>query len=483
MIRNRKILRISLICIVLASVMFLSSCSSKDKTINPSEWGYDCVVIYNALGGVINSREIRETYYMKNSYLFEPSGSTNMLIKPVKDGYLLAGWYTAKEDILDDEGNVIGYSFKAEDRWDFDEDRVQEDMTLYARWVPQGKIEYIDAETDEVLFTKNISEDSAVQPLSSAVESLIAKSGYTFEGYYANKELTIPYDFSEYVHAELIPSDEEVYEELYQQFPEYIRKIEYVEPDEDEINPELDTSDLFINKLGYEITTDDKEIRAQIRKYKDEIYERAINYYIENSSSKRIYLKYTKGSYARISKADDLKYNGKTWFSGYDRNGNAVEGYILTNDIDFSGITVAMAESYSGKIIGNGFSLKNITFAATSKKIDVDTSKSLSLFNKLEGAYIENLTFENMTIKLNVNSGIPVTAAPIALEARNTELKNVHFEGLTIDTGNGDDGTAKYAIGDVFVSGRNNKLDNVTGSNVTIKVSEHAQVNILLEEK
>ena len=63
---------------------------------------------------------------MANSYLFEPSGTTNMLIQPIKDGYILAGWYTSKEEIFDEQGDVIGYSFRAEDRWDFNEDRVQE---------------------------------------------------------------------------------------------------------------------------------------------------------------------------------------------------------------------------------------------------------------------------------------------------------------------------------------------------------------------
>lgn len=165
MIKNKKLHRMMPVIIILATSLFLSSCGVADKAADPKEWGYDCTVIYDALGGTVNSREIRETFYMKNSYLFKPSGSTNMLIQPVKDGHILAGWYTAKEDIKDANGNIIGYSFKAEDRWDFDEDRVQEDMTLYARWIPQGKIDYVDASTDNVMFSKNISEESAVQEL------------------------------------------------------------------------------------------------------------------------------------------------------------------------------------------------------------------------------------------------------------------------------------------------------------------------------
>ncbi|TAH69522.1 MAG: hypothetical protein EWM47_06805 [Anaerolineaceae bacterium] len=482
MINNKKLHRMMAITIILASSLILSACGVKDKVADPSGWGYDCIVTYDALGGTVNSREVRETYYMKNSYVFKPSGSTNMLIEPVKDGFILVGWYTAKEDIKDANGNITGHSFKAEDRWDFDEDRVQDDMTLYARWVPQGKVDYVDASNDEVMFSKNITEESAVQKLSSAVEMLISKSGYSFEGYYSDKALTVPYDFTEYAHVALIPSNEEIYKELQKEFPDYIKEVKYVEPEEDEETSDKDTSDLFINKLGYEITTEDEAVRRSIRKYKDELYENAVSYYVTNASSKVIYLKYIEGSYVQISKVDDLKSGGKVWFSGLNKLGNPVEGYILTNDIDFKGVSVTMADTFSGKIIGNGHSLKNITINVSSKKIDNDTSKSVGLFNELDGAYIENLTIDNMTVKLNVKSEIPVSVGSLAVKANNTELKNVHFEGLTIDTGRGDDGKAVYKVGDIFAEGRNNKLENVTGNNVTITVSESAKLNYLLEQ-
>jgi uncharacterized repeat protein (TIGR02543 family) len=482
MIKNKKLYRMMTIIIILTSCLILSSCGVTDNVADPSGWGYDCAVTYDALGGTINSREVRQTYYAKNSYVFKPAGSTNMLIEPVKDGYILVGWYTDKEDIKDANGDVIGYSFKAEDRWDFDEDRVQEDMTLYARWIPQGKIDYVDPSTDKVMFTKNITEESAVQELSGAVQMLIAKPGYSFDGYYADKELTIPYDFTEYIHAALIPSNEEIYEQLHERFPNYINKVNYVKPTEEEVDSEQDTSDLFINQLGYEITTTDEAARAEIRKYKDELYENAIDYYVENAASKVIYLKYIEGSYVQVTNADDLKSGGKIWFSGKNKQGNPVDGYSLSNDIDFSGVSVSMAETFSGKIIGNGYSLKNLTLTVTSKKIDKDTSKSVGLFKELDGAYIENLTFEDMTVKLNVKSGIPVEVSPLAIKANNTEMKNVHFEGLTIDTGRGDDGNATYKVGDLFVEGKNNKLENVTGSNITIKVSESAKVNSQLAQ-
>lgn len=483
--KNMKKIRCILpVIIVVAASLLLSSCGISDEDADPASWGYDCTVTYDALGGTVNSREIRETYYMTNSYLFKPAGTTNMLIEPVKDGFMLAGWYTDKEDIIDQNGDITGYAFRAEDRWDFDEDRVQGDMTLYARWIPQGRVQYVDIETNEAKFTKNITADSPIQPLSGATESLIAKSGHTFHGYFADAAGTIPYDFTEYVHQELIPSSAEVYDLLYKEFPQYFSKVDYVEPSEDEeIPPEEDTSDLFFNKLGYEITTDDQTALEQIRRYKDEIYEEAIRFYQENTADSIVYLKYEQGSYVRVSSPDDLKQGSRYSFSGTDKTGNPIEGYVISNDIDFSGITLETAEEYTGQIIGNGYTLKNITLRVNSRKIDTDKSKTIGLFQSLNGAYIEDLNFENMNVTMNINSGIPVTVGALAAEGRNTELKNVHFTNLTIDTGKGDDGAASYKVGDLFATQSGNKLDNVAGTNVTINTSESAQVELALGQQ
>ena len=481
MIKTKSLCHKSILVVLVAAMLILSACSIRDNAVNPGEWGYDCTVIYDALGGTINSREIRETYYMKNSYLFKPAGTTNMLIEPVKDGYVLAGWYTAKEDITDSSGKVIGYSFKPEDRWDFDEDRVQGDMTLFARWIPQGKVEYIDAETGEVLFSKNITENSPVQELSGAAQTLIAKKGYTFYGYFSDSSCTIPYEFSQYAYTPLIPSNEEIYARLYEEFPQFFKKVGYIEPDEQESNSESVNPDLYINKLGYEITTDNESDRMKIKQRKDELYDKAINDYINNTSDKRVYLKYIEGNYARITNPEELKTGGKYGFFGTDRNGNTVDGYIIGKDIDFDGISIEMAERFKGKIYGNGYSLKNITISVASRKLDNDKSKSAGLFLSLEGAYIEDLTFDNMNIKLNVNSGIPVTVGALAVEANRTQLKNVQFNGLTITTGKGDDGDAVYIISDLFAKGRNNSLENVTGANINITASEFAQINTMLE--
>lgn len=480
MLKIKNLHRITQLCMILVAVLFITACSSMGTAIDPGDWFYDCVVTYDALGGTINSRGIRETYYMANSYLFEPSGTTNMLIQPIKDGYILAGWYTSKEEIFDEQGDVIGYSFRAEDRWDFNEDRVQGDLTLYARWIPQGKVDYTDASSGEIMFTKNITTDSPVQKLSSAAENLIAKQGHTLYGYYSDKECTQPYLFSDYTHTELIPSDEEIYAQLFQEFPQYFKKIAFVEPENiDEL--EEDTSDLFINRLGYEITTDDKAARQEIRKRKDEIIEQSIASYTLNTAEKIVYLKYIEGNYVRVASADDIRSGGNYGFTGVDSTGKPVNGYILSNDIDLKGAAVRMVDTFSGRIYGNGFSIKNIEINISSRKLDQDTSKSAGLFDTLDGAYIENLTFENFTINSNVKSGMPVTIGALAINAKNTTLKNLTFNGLTIKTGKGDDGTAKYRISDLFVDGANNQLENVNGTNIEIMASEFAELHSVFQ--
>ncbi len=130
MIKQKIKGRFLLAILLTVSGLLLASCTRMGHAIDPGDWGFESCVIYDAMGGSINTREKRETYYLPNSYLFEPAGTTNMLIKPVRDGYILAGWYTAKSDIVDEKGQIVGYDFRAEDRWDFVQDRVQGDMTL-----------------------------------------------------------------------------------------------------------------------------------------------------------------------------------------------------------------------------------------------------------------------------------------------------------------------------------------------------------------
>lgn len=460
--------------------MPLAACSKSGQSADPGAWGYECKVVYNALGGLVNAREVRTTYYLPNSYVFEPSGSSNMLVEPVRDGYILAGWYTDKTDEPTENGE--DYTFDAADRWDFYLDRVQDDMTLYARWLPRGKVDYVNADTGEVIFSKNITADSPVQELSEAVVDFRKPEGTTLFGYYTDASCAQEYDFGAYVHSEPHPSEAELYAALYEEFPQYLEKADYVEPDEGETKDTDDTSYLFLNKLGYQLKTTDERALQELREAKDRLVEDSIQNYLANTSGKVVYMKFVDGNIVRVNTPGDIKVGGKYGFFGTDALGNAIDGYVIESDVDFSGVAMTMADDFSGVIYGNGHTLSNISLSVTSRKVDTDTKKQLALFGEISDTQISDLTFKDAGITIQTKENIPVDAALLALSAKNVTLTNCHIDGLTIDSGAGDTGAAKYTLGDLFVSAQDVKLTDCSGSGLVANVLNPDRLKLTILE-
>lgn len=278
------------LCLCMSVVL---GCSARGQATDPGAWGYECKVTYDSLGGIVNAREVRTTYYQKNSYIFMPSGSSNMLVDPVRDGYILAGWYTAKSEVADN--SVEEYRFNAQDRWDFYTDRVQGDMTLYARWLPRGKLNYIDVATGEVLFAKNITADSPIQPLSSSILALQTPEGTSFEGYYDDETCTKSYDFTSITDVDPAPSESKLYERLFYMFPEYLEEWDFVKPlDGKEVDSESDTSWRFLNELGYRLKTTEETAINVLADAKDALIEEYIQNYLIGTANKVVYLKFEK---------------------------------------------------------------------------------------------------------------------------------------------------------------------------------------------
>jgi uncharacterized repeat protein (TIGR02543 family) len=403
-----------------------------------------------------------------------------MLVEPARDGYILAGWYTAKTDEPTEYGEE--YTFRAEDRWDFYLDRVMDDMTLYARWLPRGKVDYVDASTGEVIFSKNITSDSPVQELSDAVVDFRKPANTTLFGYYSDLECTQEYDFDAYVHSEPQPTEAALYAALYELYPQYLEQVDYVEADEEETDATMDTSYLFLNKLGYQLTTTDEAVLAELHEAKDTIVETSIRNYLINTAGKVVYMKFVDGNFIRVNTAADLKMGGQYGFFDTDTLGNKIDGYVIESDIDLSGVKLAMADNYSGVIYGNNHTLSNIELSAYSGKVDTDAEKTLALFNTLTDVEITDLTIENATLTLSVNDGVAVRAALLALDASNVTLTNCHINGLTINSGKGDTGSSSYQIGDLFVKSNNITLTGCTGEGLVANVVNPARLKLTLME-
>lgn len=515
---KRNSLKIILAALLCAGTLSTMSCSKSGVEIDPGLWGYDCEVVYDALGGIINTKGVRTTYYQSNSYLFYPSGTTNMLVKPVKEGYVLAGWYTDKEDIVDENGNVVGYSFRAEDRWDFEEDRIQEDTTLYARWIKQPTVDYINVDTGETVFNKKITAASPVQVLSSATERLCTPSGMTLLGYYSDESCETLYDFSEYTHKEMLPTNHELYAQLAVEFPDCFEVLTTWEEDTEVVDAEgfdeseaendenaavetvensKDTSYLFIEKAGFRLLTDDETMIAQIRSRKDEIIEQYLNEYSASDASKTVYLKFVEGNYCKVTDIESLKRDNKYYMDGQVLSSTTsgalskVDGYILYADLDFSGITLNTASEFTGKIFGNGYTIKNVNITVNNKKTVVDTHKYFGFFKKTNGAYFEAVNFDNINIYINSAIGNSTTIGVIAGASENTEMVNCKISNVLIKTGTADksgkvaltDGRA-VTITDILGDDKNCLTDEVTLENIRLDISGDVTVedNTLLSE-
>ena len=143
----------------------------------------------------------------------------------------------------------------------------------------------------------------------------------------------------------------------------------------------------------------------------------------------KVYLDLIEGEYTVVKTARQFK-------NALSRNQNI----YLFNDIDYDEDEINF-ESYSGTILGNGYTISNFTIgyddSRTGLKGELDdlTGASnhlyVSLFFKLENAVIKDITFKDAIVDIDTrNSQIKyLVFAPLAVTLNNTVLENVNFTG------------------------------------------------------
>lgn len=122
--------------------------------------------------------------------------------------------------------------------------------------------------------------------------------------------------------------------------------------------------------------------------------------------------------------------------------------YILDNDIDFSGMTTNVRQTFMGKLDGNGHKI---------------IGNTVTIFNKIRFGYVKDLTIENTNIPMNIaNVG--------ALSARTeySVLENVKVNNLQLNFGGRNDlSLIAGAVGsvvskDISVETLKNKITNIS---------------------
>lgn len=137
----------------------------------------------------------------------------------------------------------------------------------------------------------------------------------------------------------------------------------------------------------------------------------------DENQNRNVYCKFLTGRWIIASKATDLaKIN------------TATNVYVV-NDIDCTGVTTQMPLTYSGKFIGNGYTISNMTVTYKQSGLS-DTT--FALFKKLDGATITDVTFDNVTISATVGVGSSLKAGVFAGVIKSSTVTNVKVKNSTI---------------------------------------------------
>lgn len=195
------------------------------------------------------------------------------------------------------------------------------------------------------------------------------------------------------------------------------------------------------------------------------------------------------GYFNLLSKSDSLEIGIGDWvirtpiytaqeFYDFATSSTSVstDEYYLANDIDFTGFTWDYNSSYDSNIFkgtfdGAGFTLSNISITST------DTSSvGLSIFTKMDGATIKNVTIENFSMGFTSTffNATPLESAVLVSDViginniiENITLNNIEVIGNSLD---GAGGLVTSVRGNADLIMRNIQATNVTVLNTSKRV-------------
>lgn len=193
----KRKLTILILAAVAALCCLLAACST-GVDIDEIKREYPICVVFDYNGGKEGEADTKTVYCKSGSLLLEPGGDS-LYPAPVRAGYTVSGYWRGTKD---EEGNVTLLS-----EWDFDNDRVTEDMTLFAAWEQKKTITVYYGYDFENSYVLTVVENTAVQNWSvftrSDMFTVMSKkwSGHSLTGFYFDADCTekveFPYDYKE----------------------------------------------------------------------------------------------------------------------------------------------------------------------------------------------------------------------------------------------------------------------------------------------
>ena len=350
----------SLIPVVLTVgvILTLTACKARNNPYaDNAKEGYTVNVRYDANGGsfATNTSVIVDSYNPDSFTdgkitLFAPNDSNRKNPYNAQNtGFVLAGWYTEREPVVDENGNHVDYyggiaaetgltpAYTFSGYWNFASDKLDvntlhgDTITLYAAWVPEFSFEFYtkDANGDFVLMT-----------------SMIATPG---------QELTLP--AINQASGKVDAND----------FPSLVGKT-------------YDVAGIYLDSTLQNAVTGEKLTHSGIINYETAEAENSVM---------KVYLDLLEGDWYFITSADQLIANA-----------NPSAHYVIGADLDFEDKKWPLSSNFSGSIHGNGYTISNITITQSGNE-----SKSIhGIFKTVKAsAVIENVTFENA--KLTITTG------------------------------------------------------------------------------
>ena len=364
----KRILLASTVMVTALAAGIFTSCARGSLEDQKRKEGYIYTVTYDANGGKFGST-ITRTYALvkENSPTLAPGyvdEKTQASIKvPERIDYELVGeaendgdentneeailsksWFLAETD---ENGNIVydanGEPITAATPWNFATDKVTGDITLVAKW------------TQKFYFSIYIVDvDGNNNPVEKEIGSTPAKVGDTIfdKLYNAEKDGSINRS----------PDKIRIKQSGYTLLDFYM---------DDTYQTKLDESFTHPGKQVIDTETDPET---------GETVEITTN-------TVKIYASYLKGTYDFISNSNKKSLTkGSNWY--------LLEDVDYTGEKDWKALT-----NFTGTILGNGKSIKNVTVKSTATDAKDDETKLHSIFGKMSGS-IENLTFENVTMRV-----------------------------------------------------------------------------------